>query len=105
MWSSNNNQFGEKQYCEINVEDKHISDPNAFLFSFKSNGRMKEMVKFPIKNPNEAFMLYDSNNSWLISIGCGEEGGKDDITIMKKDCQYFFGGMLDFLFLLSYNMK
>ena len=22
MWSSNNNQFGEKQYCEINVEDK-----------------------------------------------------------------------------------
>ena len=45
-------------------------------------------MKFPIKDSDEAFYLYTEANEWLLSIGSdGGNGGLDDITIMKKDCQ------------------
>ena len=65
-----------------------ISDPNAFLFSLKSNGRLETPMKFPIKKPDDAILIYYENVSWLLSIGSDDiSGGWDDITIMKGDCQ------------------
>jgi hypothetical protein len=50
-------------------ETEAIYDPNAFVFSLKSNGRINGMMKFGIKDKTKAFILNDSNNDWLFLIG------------------------------------
>ena len=66
-----------------------IEDPNAFVFSLNSNGRMNRMMKFNIENETKALMLNDSNDSdrnWLFLIGRSEKWNikKSDICVYKK---------------------
>ena len=88
-WSTNNSEFGDKIMNKndvvIIVEDNDgnkfgeylhekvtssggLTDSNAFLFSLKSNGRIKEgMLKFEITSPSCAFYLWNDNG--LFSFG------------------------------------
>ena len=58
-----------------------IEDPNAFVFSLNSNGRLNGMMKFGIKDKTKAFLLNDSNETWLFLIG-RDKG--NDICIEKQ---------------------
>ena len=57
---------------------KRITDPKSFVFSLESNGRLKGMKKFDIKEPRYAFYLFNKSLPGLFSIG------DDDIIIYKK---------------------
>ena len=52
-----------------------IKDPKAFVFSIRSNGRMKEMKKFGIKETEKAFLLNNSDDemNWIFLIGNGSD--------------------------------
>ena len=72
----NNNKFGG--YINEKIDktgwswESNISDPNAFLFSLKSNGRINGMMKFEIHHSSKTFMLSDRSN-WLFCFGGGED--------------------------------
>ena len=59
-----------------------VCDPNAFIFSLQSNGRLHEPTQFPIKeNKKEsAFILYDKTSDFLFAVGSGK-----DILVMKQN--------------------
>ena len=59
-----------------------IEDPNAFVFSLNSNGRLKGMMKFDIEDPSDAFLLNDTLEDWLFVVGKGENGC--DIVMYKQ---------------------
>lgn len=87
------NKFGAFNSNPISKVGGFTYDSNAFVFSLQSKGRLNEMKKFPISKSSEAFFMYPRNHHWLISIGSdGGKNGKDDITIMKQDCQYISPG-------------
>lgn len=82
------NKFGCYLHEPITQYGRNTNDPNAFVFSLQSQGRLRGMMKFPILLDNEAAYLYPKDIGWLISIGSdGGKKGLDDITIMKSDCQ------------------
>ncbi|EMD45435.1 Hypothetical protein EHI5A_115730 [Entamoeba histolytica KU27] len=61
-------------------EESYILDPNAFVFSLESKGRLKEMMKFDINEYHEAF-YYDTQyyNFALFVFGTGR-----DISVCKE---------------------
>ena len=84
---TNHNLFGgfvnvkiEKySYWNINGNGNHhfnmYNDPNSFLFSLRSNGRIKEgMKKFEIIKPEDAFRIYPPGDSEqdLFELGWGD---------------------------------
>ena len=82
------NKFGCYIEGAVYNTNQYVNDSNAFVFSLQSNGRLDGMNRFLVKDYNHAMFLYSSTNHWLLSVGSdGGKGGKDDITIMKKDCQ------------------
>ena len=78
-----NSKIDKYQYLENNeVKGSPITDPKAFIFSMRNNGRSKEMIKIPIKkeDSNWAFILYKKEWGILFGIGRGH-----DICIMKEN--------------------
>ncbi|BFU21029.1 trichohyalin, putative [Entamoeba histolytica] len=73
------NKFGGYVNEKIN-EDGWIYDSNSFLFSLKSKGRMKGMMKFDIKIPQNAFCLFNQSDDRLF-----EFGFLDDICVCKEN--------------------
>ena len=81
------NKFGGYFNSKVNsIKSYNSYDLNAFVFNLKSNGRLTEMMKFEITNPNKSFRIYSSSSNWLFSIGSdGGNNGLDDITVMKRN--------------------
>ena len=81
----NGNKFGEyfpatldKIHCKTKPECAR--DPQSFLFSLKSNGRLKGMMKFESKKEGGAWIeLYKHDEIWDIII----DFGNGDLTIGK----------------------
>ena len=85
-----NNVFGcyidaivDKYNYKENNEWKgsEIADPNAFIFSLKSNGRVKDPIKFDInpQSQNSAFRLFKPDFGLLFAVG------RCDIAIGKQN--------------------
>ena len=76
-----NNKFGG--YLNETIDkigyNKYITDSKAFLFSLQSNGRIKGMMKFEIKDSSHAFVLSNDGYSPLFWFGYGE-----DLKIYRK---------------------
>ena len=53
------------------------TDNKSFEFNVESNGRLKSMMKFSIKNTSSGYSLYDKEEDCLISIG--------NIVLMKEN--------------------
>ena len=68
---TNNNKFGGFVSKTINQYDAWINDPNAFVFSLRSNGRINGMMKFNITQSQYAFNLPSRSNPGLFSMGSG----------------------------------
>ncbi|EMS12192.1 hypothetical protein KM1_058620 [Entamoeba histolytica HM-3:IMSS] len=56
-----------------------INDPNSFVFSLESNGKLKGMMKFNIKESKHAFKIYNQLDNCLFSFGLG------DIDVYKEN--------------------
>ena len=70
-------------YCEYGEwKGSKITDKNAFVFSLRSNGRLKEPMKFDFKSENRdwAFQLQKSIDDYLFVFG-----GGNDIRINKEN--------------------
>ena len=65
-----------REYCFVN-------DPNAFVFSLKSNGRLSQPTKFNIKpkRRNKAFTLFKNDWNVLFTLG-------NDIYIGKSNSKH-----------------
>ncbi|BFU23929.1 TLD, putative [Entamoeba histolytica] len=73
------NKFGGYVNSKIDKIYKWIYDSKSFVFSLKSNGRMEGMMKFDIKEPQDAFYLYYQSDDYLFAFGYG------DIRIFKEN--------------------
>ncbi|BFU24317.1 predicted protein [Entamoeba histolytica] len=73
------NKFGGYVNSKIDRVDDFINDSQSFLFSLESNGRIEEMKKFDIKEPEYAFKLYNQSDNYLFKFGYG------DIRIFKEN--------------------
>ena len=64
-------KFDENKEKIENAKETFIKDNKAFIFSFKSNNRMKEPTKFDIlpKRSDFAFVLFREKNDILFDIG------------------------------------
>ena len=73
-----NNKFGCFIESKIDKLDEKISDSKSFIFSLKSNERLKEIKQFKLKEDkiNESFTVYKKENKKLIEIG------KEEIVII-----------------------
>ncbi|MBR2072123.1 MAG: TLD domain-containing protein, partial [Alistipes sp.] len=78
------NKFGYYTPKKIEQISEYYNDSNSFLFSLKSNGRLNEMMKFPIKNPNESFWLYNKYSNWLISIGSDDRPASQTCVCRRR---------------------
>ena len=56
------------------------TDETTFLFNLRSNGRLKEMMKFEIKERKSPYVMYKKNSNRLITLG--KDG---QIVLFKKD--------------------
>ncbi|BFU24504.1 trichohyalin, putative [Entamoeba histolytica] len=73
------NKFGGYVNSKIDRVAGDIKDSKSFLFSLESNGRMKGMMKFDIKEPQFAFYLYTQSDYSLFEFGRG------DIAVCKEN--------------------
>ena len=76
---TNGNKFGGFISQKINKPNTWINDSKAFLFNLQSNNRLNEMKRFDIKNPENAFHLYDISNELLVDFG------STDLRIYKSN--------------------
>ncbi|GAB1224869.1 hypothetical protein ENUP19_0223G0022 [Entamoeba nuttalli] len=74
------NKFGGYVNSKIDKDEWYINDSQSFVFSLESNGRMKGMTKFDIKEPEYAFYLYNQSNNYLFSFGY-----RHDICVYKEN--------------------
>ncbi|BFU21534.1 predicted protein [Entamoeba histolytica] len=83
------NKFGGYVDSKIDKDGYDINDSKSFLFSLESNGRMKGMKKFDIKEPQYAFCLSNQSNDYLFAFGGGLFGlfvfGGNDIVVYKEN--------------------
>ena len=61
-------KFGGYVNEKIIQESKWISDPNAFLFSLKTDDN-DQMTKFDVKDPTKVFYLWKENNTQMFGFG------------------------------------
>ena len=52
------NKFGGFVSSKIDKIDYYISDSNAFVFSFESNGRLDEPMKFDATSEGEEYGIF-----------------------------------------------
>ncbi|BFU26269.1 trichohyalin, putative [Entamoeba histolytica] len=76
---SRGNKFGGYVDSKIDKTYYFINDPNSFVFSLESNGRLKGMMKFNIKESKHAFKIYNQLDNCLFSFGLG------DIDVYKEN--------------------
>ncbi|GAB1223301.1 hypothetical protein ENUP19_0141G0002 [Entamoeba nuttalli] len=75
------NKFGGYVNEKINEDGYYTNDSNSFLFSLKSKGRMKGMIKFDIEIPQNAFCLFNQSDDRLFEFGYGYS----DILVYKEN--------------------
>ncbi|BFU26384.1 predicted protein [Entamoeba histolytica] len=75
------NKFGGYVNEKIDKDDGWIYDSKSFVFSLKSKGRIKRMMKFDIKQPHDAFRLWNQSDNWLFNFGCNS----GDICASKEN--------------------
>ncbi|BFU22989.1 trichohyalin, putative [Entamoeba histolytica] len=75
---SEGNKFGGYVHSKIDKVG-YINDSQSFVFSLESNGRMKGMMKFDIKEPQFAFCLWNQSHNCLFEFGLG------DICVYKEN--------------------
>ncbi|BFU19348.1 trichohyalin, putative [Entamoeba histolytica] len=99
-WNRNTSVFDQrimnKEHIIIIIEDEEgnkfggyvnskidkvgwINDSKSFVFSLESNGRIKGMKKFDIKEPEFAFCLFNQSDDYLFSFGWS------DIFVYKEN--------------------
>ena len=68
-------------YKTSTFDDGYIVDPNAFVFTLKSNGRVNKMERYelPVDHKQRSFSLFKPEMKLLFQFGCG------DISIFKED--------------------
>lgn len=78
---TSSNMFGGYVRSTIDSSDgkTFIEDNHSFVFSLRSNGRLKEMKRFDIKDKTHAFVLYKNKTMGLFGFGEGR-----DISVWKK---------------------
>ncbi|BFU26481.1 trichohyalin, putative [Entamoeba histolytica] len=74
------NKFGGYVNSKIDKIHSFINDSKSFVFSLESNGRMKGMKKFDIKQPDYAFYLGIQADNYLFAFGSGA-----DIIVYKEN--------------------
>ncbi|BFU21880.1 trichohyalin, putative [Entamoeba histolytica] len=77
------NKFGGYVNSKIDRVDDYINDSKSFVFSLESNGRIEEMKKFDIKEPEYAFYLHNQSDDLLFAFGFGD--GYEDIIVFKEN--------------------
>ncbi|BFU23990.1 TLD, putative [Entamoeba histolytica] len=65
----NGNKFGGYVNEKIDKVDDDIYDSKQFVFSLNSNGIMKRVKKFDIKQQQHAFYLYNQSSDCLFALG------------------------------------
>ena len=78
-----NNRFGGYINSRITNSDIYINDPNAFIFSLKSNRRLNQPMKFQINSPGNAFISITTHERYIFAFGGGY-----DIKLDKKETSY-----------------
>ena len=77
-----NEKFG--YYLNTKIIDKYgywiSTNTQSFEFNIESNGRLKSMMKFSIKNTNRGYFLNDKSDELLISLG--------NIILYKENNRY-----------------
>ncbi|BFU20368.1 predicted protein [Entamoeba histolytica] len=84
------NKFGGYVNSKIDKVDDWINDSQSFVFSLVSNGRMKGMMKFDIKQPQYAFYLDNQSSDWLFEFGYGFMVCKENNKILSHCKQNSF---------------
>jgi len=79
-----NNRFGGYISSEITSSDKYINDPDAFIFSLRSNKRLSQPTQFKIKYPGDAFISITTHDRYIFAFG----GGYDIKLDSKKTSNY-----------------
>ena len=76
------NTFGGYLDAEITKVDTYIQDPNAFLFTLKSNRRLDGFKRYPILSAYNqyVFCLHNKNHSLLFDFGY-----ENDLVIHKEN--------------------
>ncbi|BFU22999.1 TLD, putative [Entamoeba histolytica] len=74
------NKFGGYVNEKIDRVESYINDSQSFVLSLESNGRMKGMMKFDIKEPQNAFYLWNQSHDYLFQFGYGY-----DICVFKEN--------------------
>ena len=74
------NKFGYYTPKKIEQIEKYYNDRNAFLFSLKSNGRLKGMMKFESLKSDNGIKVKDNGSSYLFGI-------YDGFWIYKTNCK------------------
>ena len=75
-----NNRFGGYINSPITNSDIYINDPNAFIFSLKSNRRLNHPMIFRINTPENAFISFTTHDRYIFAFG----GGYDIKLDIKK---------------------
>ena len=70
-----NNEYNDKYYT--------FTDFKSFEFNIESNGRLKSMMKFPIKDVSCGYFLYDKSDEILVSLG--------NIVLVKENKRHLSG--------------
>ena len=75
--------FGCYISTQLNQKGKHLYDPEAFVFSLEKGN----LQKYPIKLPNEAIQIFESDNENLFVVGFSWSflSWYGDIIIKKKE--------------------
>ncbi|BFU25178.1 trichohyalin, putative [Entamoeba histolytica] len=76
------NKFGGYVNSKIDKINDYINDSKSFVFSLESKGRIEGMKKFDIKQPQNAFYLYNQTTDCLFAFGFG---GGCDICVFKEN--------------------
>lgn len=79
-----NNRFGGYISSKITDHDTYINDPDAFIFSLRSNGRLSGPTQFKIKYPGDAFISITTHDRYIFAFG----GGYDIKLDSKKTANY-----------------
>ncbi|BFU21855.1 trichohyalin, putative [Entamoeba histolytica] len=73
------NKFGGYVSEKIDKIDEWLYDSHSFVFSLESKGRLERMMKFDIKEPRNAFCLFNQTTNCLFAFG------GNDIFVRKEN--------------------
>ena len=97
-----NNRFGGYISSEITSSDKFINDPDAFIFSLRSNKRLSQPTQFKIKDPEDAFISITNHDRYILAFGGGYDikldSKKTSNYANSNPCSYDFGDHQDALY-------